>query len=464
MSTSKRDNHCVIKGSLEEKAYQALFQQFTGLDSPDLKGQNTALNTKLEELRKENQANKDADLEKQIKDMEALQAEYLKYYDLVANKERQIKYIPIFSGEQIQDLEVIIPNCAHLKGTIQDNPFTNRSNDQPETGTSLTTSSNVTRLGLEMPANAIFKVNYDTCTMIFDSSNKIIISPNKDDGIIPEEKIRLFQKHVLASVVSSPDAPIHLNFPKSIDEKRKFEIINEMIIAYMSVTGPKGEIDSKGSEARREQFIKNLIAGGSIETLDTISVGKKDKPNIYTGGITRADEPLTKELQETMKQMNRQDILMKVFDEINLDENKLTSMAKDRPWESVLATREVLRLGTNAVVVGVQTITRRLEGLISSRRNDNDDKYELYSRQGIDEDHKRIIRACVADIILKVASNKGPIKAEHIFNLDSFKKLNDPKTFNMQTEEVLALLNSDKIKGVMDGIKQAHEPTTGPTS
>jgi hypothetical protein len=489
MGTSMHENHCVIKGSLEEMAYKALFKQL--LDPapviPDkLTDQNGLLTDKINELKAQSDAATDEQKIQELKDMEALQAAYLKYEAQLKSSQRQTKYIPIFAGEDIQDIEVIIPNCAHLKAAIENNPFTNRSSETPDTGSSITTAGGLTRMGLEMPANAIYKVNYDSCTMTFDSSNKITISPNVEGESVALDKIRLFQKHVLASVMEDPQAPIKISFPKSIDDKRKFEIINEMIVAYMSVTGPKGEIDSKGSEARREQFIKNLLAGNTITYSDTISVAKNDSPKIFTGkikdwgletalknlkGTNVVNQPSTKEMvseyQESIKQLNRQGIMMEMMN-AHLNKGTLEALVKDMPGARLLTTREVVRSGTNAPVGGAQMILRGLEGLIpasfkhnSGARNDMDDKYELYSREGIDNAHKRVIKACMADIILKVAGIDSKIEAGDIVQLDSFKKLNDPKTYNMQTGEVLAFLNSDTVEKARKEIRNPS-PSAAP--
>jgi len=120
------ENHCVIQGSLEEMGYKALFKEVFKVECPDtFDKQKVMMEDKLTQLK----AQQDLDETKkkaQIKDMEALQAEYLKYEELKKVSARNIKYIPIFHGEEIQDVKVIVPNCAHLKTTLENNPFTNQ--------------------------------------------------------------------------------------------------------------------------------------------------------------------------------------------------------------------------------------------------------------------------------------------------------------------------------------------------
>jgi len=265
-------------------------------------------------------------------------------------------------------------------------------------------------------------------------------------------------------------------------ETEKFRIINEMIVAYMSVTGTKGEIDSKGSEARREQFIQKLLEGGTIEYTDTISIHKGERPNIFTGGGIKdlfrdkqisnsSTQDLVKEYQNVIKQLNRQDIMMDMLK--HLSKQDLDQMVAGKPWEYALATREMVRSGTNAVAGGLSTLSRVLGAAIpgsamygANVRNDVNDKWAPYSREGIDEAHKRLIKACMADMILNIASESGfdntkLIKENQIEHLPSFQKLNDPKTYNMQAGEVLAFLNSPEVKDAMQVINQPTN-TQGP--
>lgn len=450
-------------GLIEEEAYKSLYHQL--LDPPSqktsLKELNDDLVGQLGELKKIQ--NPDESQRKKIQDMESLQKQY---HQLVNHQqqmaEQKFRFLPIFEDDPMESVEVILPDGPDLKTQIDQHAELKRFFRNPVVPTGATvananTDERLLSLGIPRPLNSVIKVNYEHYSMSFDQSDKILLSlkvPHSSDlAPYKDDMIRNLQKHVLASVIRNPDAPICIKFPPGFAEREKFRILNELMIAYALRTDVLGAQSPKDSIKRRNQFIEQLIKGGTIKLSDTVDANgearKMDTWDMwsmkeYKAGAIRHYSKSTTELSQDYEEQLKKNFRVEAMREF-INSDNIEKM----------------------VNAAIQSKKSNAPGSLYQFGNfmmDADGKWVT------NEQNRMILKGALAELAEFFAdkcissANTRPIEFnDEVRNSAPFKTL---KQFGVQEVELEQFLNSEKLKAYIsrnpNGQQTAQAAPAGP--
>lgn len=449
--------HTVALGPFEEEAYKSLYRQLLQDDNANgtLADLNTQLLSRLDQL---NQA-PDETNKKRVADIVALNRQYQQLLEnQMKFRDERFRFLPIFSSDHIESIEVILPGGPDLKARIDQNELL-KSFAPGQT----TAENTILSLGLARPLNSQVKINYSRFSISIDQTDKMVICSKKDkNDPVPfdQNAVRNLQKHVLASVVRNPHAPINIKFPLDFDEHEKFKILNEMMIAYALRTDVLGRQSPKDSIKRRNQFIEQLINGGTILLSDTVDKNgfarlidtwdmwsMKEKKYLVLPHYSKDTTELSQDYKEQLRTMFCVEAMRQIAEgesvEVEIENSISQNNAQTYSW----------------------TIVQKL----------NEFKNVMMDPDGKaipDEQYRIRLKGVLAELVKLIKDNYGSLKFTD--KIEIYDLYNDPNNlmlfskpyqalseFGIQSEVLVEFLNSPKIKSYIEAI-QPHQNSEPP--
>lgn len=450
--------HTVALGPFEEEAYKSLYRQL--LQDDNANGTLADLNTQLLNILNQLNQAPDETNKKRMADIEALNHQYQQLLEnQMKFRDERFRFLPIFSSDPIVSIEVILPGGPDLKARIDQNELLKSFATAPPGQTTATnlTENTILSLGLARPLNSQVKINYSQFSISIDQTDKMVICSKKDkNDPVPfdQNAVRNLQKHVLASVVRNPHAPINIKFPLDFDEHEKFKILNEMMIAYALRTDVQGRQSPKDSIKRRNQFIEQLINGGTILLSDTVDKNglarlidtwdmwsMKEKKNHVLSHYSKDTTELSQDYKEQLRTMFRVEAMRQIAEGENVGAEIANSISQNKAqtysWTIVQKLYEFknVMMDPDGKAIPDEQYRIRLKGVLAELVDLIKDNYSSLN------------------FVDKIEINKNTILLSKPYQALS--------EFGIQADELEEFLNSPKIKSYIE-TNQPHQNSVPP--